>query len=320
MTYTIYHTDCFEWAEQQPDNTYHAIVTDPPFGVLEFTDKEKAKLRAGRGGVWRLPPSFDGSKRKPLPRFTVLTPEDIEILVEFFTEWSRRMYRILVPGAHIFIAANPILSQHVWVALINSGFEKRGEIIRIVRTFRGGDRPKFAHEEFKSTCTMPRANYEPWGLFRKPVEGLVADNLRKWGTGALRRITDNTPFIDLIASGRTANSEREIAPHPSLKPQAFLRQIVRASLPLGQGIVLDPFMGSGSTLAAADAIGYHSVGVERDDEYYQMAERAIPLLSKIKTEPISFDSVAADSDFEFPGDLTDLPLFTPRLDFPNYPD
>jgi hypothetical protein len=47
-----------------------------------------------------------------------------------------------------------------------------------------------------------------------------------------------------------------------LKPQAFMRQIVRAALPLGEGVVLDPFMGGGSTIAAAVAVGYASVGVE----------------------------------------------------------
>ena len=39
-----------------------------------------------------------------------------------------------------------------------------------------------------------------------------------------------------------------------------MRQIVRASLPLGNGIVLDPFMGGGSTIAAAIAVGYESIG------------------------------------------------------------
>src|ERR1700732_2044113 len=49
-----------------------AIVTDPPYGLKEYTDIEQRKLRNGRGGVWRIPPSFDGCKRNPDPRFTVL--------------------------------------------------------------------------------------------------------------------------------------------------------------------------------------------------------------------------------------------------------
>jgi site-specific DNA-methyltransferase (adenine-specific) len=75
--------------------------------------------------------------------------------------------------------------------------------------------------------------------------------------------------------------EREIAPHPSLKPQHFLRQIVRAALPMGKGIVLDPFMGSGSTIAAAEACGLRSIGLEMSEQYFRMAEEAIPRLAAL---------------------------------------
>jgi hypothetical protein len=57
--------------------------------------------------------------------------------------------------------------------------------------------------------------------------------------------------------------------------------VVRAVLPLGEGVVLDPFAGSGSTLAAADAVGYASIGLERDPTYFKMAEKAIPALAKL---------------------------------------
>ncbi len=73
-----------------------------------------------------------------------------------------------------------------------------------------------------------------------------------------------------------------MAPHPSLKPQHFLRQIVRASLPLGEGTILDPFMGSGSTIAAATACGLRSIGLEVRQEYFAMAGTAIPRLSALK--------------------------------------
>jgi site-specific DNA-methyltransferase (adenine-specific) len=81
-----------------------------------------------------------------------------------------------------------------------------------------------------------------------------------------------------MSSAPTRKKERSLAPHPSLKPQAFLRPLVRAVLPLGEGIVLDPFAGAGSTLAAAEAEGYRSVGVEKDIHYFNMARTAIPNL------------------------------------------
>ena len=55
-----------------------------------------------------------------------------------------------------------------------------------------------------------------------------------------------------------------------------MRQIVRAALPLGIGIIYDPFAGSGSTLAAAEAVGYCAVGTDRSLEYVEMARKAFP--------------------------------------------
>jgi DNA modification methylase len=277
----LFHGDCVDWLADQPERSIHAVVTDPPYGLVEYSESEQDKLRKGRGGVWRIPPSFDGHRRSPLPRFTVLDHSQREGLREFFARWAEALLPVLVPGAHVIVASNPLLSYLVAHAVVSAGFERRGEIIRLTMTMRGGDRPKNAHQEFSGVSVMPRSMWEPWLLFRKPVEGRVQDNLRRWKTGGLRRPGADQPFGDVIRSSPTHASERAIAPHPSLKPQRFLRQLVRAVLPLGEGVVLDPFAGSGSTLAACEALGYASVGVEIDAAYVSLARKAIPRLSAL---------------------------------------
>jgi site-specific DNA-methyltransferase (adenine-specific) len=112
----------------------------------------------------------------------------------------------------------------------------------------------------------------------------VSDCLRTYGTGGLRRISLDQPFADVIMSERTPRRERDVVDHPSLKPQSFLRQIVRAALPLGVGTVLDPFMGSGSSVAAAEAQGISSIGVERFVDYFEMSQQAIPKLARLTVE------------------------------------
>lgn len=276
---TLFHADCFDWLGRQAANSLHAVVTDPPYGLFEYTEEQVAKLRGGRGGVWRIPPSFDGHVRSPLPRFTVLSPEQLQELRRFFTEWGRTLLPKLVPGANVVVASNPLLSYLVSDALAASGLERRGEIVRLTMTMRGGDRPKAAHEEFSEVSVMPRSMWEPWLVYRRPLEGRVQDNLRKWGTGGFRRPEKDKPFGDVIASAPTRKAERDLAPHPSLKPQAFMRTLVRAVLPLGKGVVVDTFAGSGSTLAAAEAVGYESLGVEKDETYFKLACEAIPRLA-----------------------------------------
>ena len=277
--YQIFHIDAFTWLANANANSIHAVVTDPPYGLVEYTPKELEKKKNGNGGVWRIPPSFDGCQRSPLPRFTILKEDDKEALRMFFDKLASELIRVLVPGAHVFIATNPLVSYLVYEPFIAKGFEKRGEIIRVVQTLRGGDRPKNAHQEFRDVSVMPRSCWEPWGLFRKPCEGRVQDNLRKWWTGGLRRVSNAEPFKDLIYSSPARGVEREIAAHPSLKPQHFLRQIVKAALPLGKGIIIDPFMGSGSTIAAAAACGFESIGLEVNNEFFEMAKKAIPQLA-----------------------------------------
>jgi DNA modification methylase len=273
--------DCLEWLGRAERNSVHAVVTDPPYGLSEFTEEQQLKLRSGKGGLWRIPPAFDGCKRSPLPRFTVLSVRELRVLDEFFYVWARLLLPTLVPGANVIVASNPLLSYVVSGALARAGLERRGEIVRLVMTMRGGDRPKDAHEEFSGVSVMPRSMWEPWLVFRKPLEGRVQDNLRRWRTGGFRRPSADRPFGDVIASSPTRATERQIAAHPSLKPQAFLRQLVRGVLPLGEGVVLDPFAGSGSTLAAAEAVGYVSIGIEKDPHYFDIARHAMPALARL---------------------------------------
>src|SRR5438445_10370529 len=107
----ILHADAFEWLSRIPENSLHAIVTDPPYGVKEYNFDQLEKLDNGNGGIWRIPPSFDGHTRSPLPRFTALNPKERDQISEFFTEWAKVAVHALRPGAHVFIASNSFLSQ-----------------------------------------------------------------------------------------------------------------------------------------------------------------------------------------------------------------
>lgn len=285
----LIQADCFDWLKRLPSASIHAVVTDPPYGVKEYAPEQLEKRARGEGGIWRIPPSFDGHVRSPLPRFTALNEKERQTARDFFIAWTQALIPALRPGRHVFIAANTFLSQLVFDALHTGGLEYRGTVIRLVRTLRGGDRPKNFEEEFPDVCSMPRGGHEPWGLFRKPLPpGMsLGECLRAFQTGGLRRLPNGNPFEDVITSARTPRQERQIAPHPSLKPQAFLRQIVYAALPLGKGVIVDPFMGSGSTIAAAEAMGLRAIGVERDAGYFTMAKEAVIPLSTLYQDSVN---------------------------------
>ena len=328
MTYNLIPGNSFEVLEEWPDTTdpdadwengggVHAIVTDPPYGVIEFAEENVEKMRDGSGGVWRIPPELDGNQRNPLPRFTVLTEDDKQMLQDFFEKLGELAYKVLRPGGHIFIASTQLLMHYVSAGFDEAGLERRDVLVRETKTLRGGDRPKGAHDhpEYKMVSSMPRVYWEPWLLYRKPFDGKLEDNLGTWQTGGLRRESEERPFTDLLEDGKTGKREREITAatnpsgddsHPNVKPQALMRELCHAALPLKRGTILDPFMGSGSTLAAAEAIGYDSVGIELDEAYFEMAEDAIPKFMEISTPIEERDDVRKTKAVEESTSLTDF--------------
>ena len=283
----LIHGDCLDWLARADENAVSAIVTDPPYGVKEYEVAEIERLQNGnRGGIWRLPPKFDGSERAPLPRFTALSPKERAALIEFFASWSRAALRVIRPGGHMFVASNSFLSADVFGAVVASGWEFRGEVIRLVSTLRGGDKPKLHEDEFPTVCSLPRGHYEPWGLFRKalPPKMRAGECLREFGTGGLRFCKDGSQFRDVITSERTPKEERALSDHLSLKPISLMRQLVYASLPLGTGVVLDPFAGSGSTVAAAELEGLQAVGIERNEGYHLGSLKSVPALVRLRLD------------------------------------
>jgi len=76
---------------------------------------------------------------------------------------------------------------------------------------------------------------------------------------------------------KTSKSERNNADkntHPTVKPVELMKYLCRLVTPKG-GVVLDPFMGSGSTGMAAKDEGFDFIGIEKDEEYFKICESRI---------------------------------------------
>jgi site-specific DNA-methyltransferase (adenine-specific) len=71
---------------------------------------------------------------------------------------------------------------------------------------------------------------------------------------------------------KASKRERGDSKHPTVKPVALMRYLVRLATPPG-GLVLDPFMGTGTTGVASLAEGFRFVGFEREAEYFETAKR-----------------------------------------------
>ena len=80
---------------------------------------------------------------------------------------------------------------------------------------------------------------------------------------------------------KVSKSERgEGNTHPTVKPHELMKYLCRLVTPKG-GTVLDPFMGSGSTGMAAKDEGFEFIGIEREKEYFEVAEKRIKAASPL---------------------------------------
>ena len=88
--------------------------------------------------------------------------------------------------------------------------------------------------------------------------------------------------IDNDVTGRFVTKRKNV--HPTVKPVELMKYLCRLVTPKG-GTVLDPFMGSGSTGMAAKNEGFEFIGIEKEKEYFEIAEQRInttsPLLEYI---------------------------------------
>jgi len=65
--------------------------------------------------------------------------------------------------------------------------------------------------------------------------------------------------------------------HPTVKPISLMKYIIKLIAPPGNPICLDPFAGSGTTLLACKELGINCIGIEKEKEYLEIAEKRLGL-------------------------------------------
>jgi site-specific DNA-methyltransferase (adenine-specific) len=90
--------------------------------------------------------------------------------------------------------------------------------------------------------------------------------------GAIR--TDSGSAARFFYTAKATAAERQGVTHPTVKPLDLMAYLCRLVTPPA-GIVLDPFMGSGTTIKAALSEGFNAIGIERDPAYFEMAQHRL---------------------------------------------
>ena len=247
----------------------------------------------------------DGAGGNPFSRSRIRYGREGDAMVQFqqwFTEIAAEALRVLKPGGHLLAFGGSRTYHRLACAVEDAGFEIRDQIMWVY----GAGFPK-SHNlkgDWEGWGTALKPAHEPIVVARKPLEGTVAANVLTWGTGALnidgtrvgtgtgeeRTVVDQgrwpANFIHdgsdevLALAGdaarffycaKASKKERNAgldtpSTHPTVKPIALMRYLIRLVTPPG-GVVLDPFAGSGTTMAAALMEGAQPWGCEMTADY-----------------------------------------------------
>jgi DNA modification methylase len=248
---SLYCGNCIDNLDKIPGESIAAIITDPPYGVLDNTSE-----------TWdRLDVKLWSTLASELNR--VLTPNGYFFLFGMVSFYCK-LYPLLSPHFRIHF-------DYVWVKPNGINFAT----CKI--------KPMNQHElilclvKHKAKVSQATYNYQEIGGWGDPWK---RDGWRKSKT--ITRIMDRHnasegfryPTTVLYSQSRNTMAATERTPHPTQKPIALLEKLVLGFTNQGDAI-LDPFMGSGSTGVAAQMHGRRFIGMERDAEYFEIAKQRL---------------------------------------------
>jgi site-specific DNA-methyltransferase (adenine-specific) len=276
--FKIFHGDCNNILKSIPDCSIDCVITDPPYGISKmnhnwnsFEIKQSIKKS-----------QINACTVKKLPVAMKFDPNDAKQLGKFLNETSSDLLRVLKSGSFCLVFSQARSSHHVAMAFENSGFEIRDQLIwdygsgqgkaQGIQNFIKKNKSLSQEEKqfyitklegFKTPQLTP--TFESIWLCQKPKQGTFFDNYLSHGVGLVdfRNGSKKVKF----QHKKPSQAERlEASGHPTLKPVSLIEELIDIFCP-ENGVVLDCFMGSGTTGVACVKKNRNFIGIEKQKEY-----------------------------------------------------
>ena len=298
---TLNLDECVEFMKKMPNNSIDMVCTDPPYfldGLNNHWNKKSLDEKGSSTVVGNLPKGmkFDRNQSK---KFN-----------EFYSIVSIEVFRILKPGGSFLSFSSPRLYHSMTMAIEDAGFEIRDMLGWIytqsqVKAFSqdhiiDNDKDLSIEQkaELKNLCKhwktpQLKPAIEPICFAVKPIEGRYIDNFKKYGVGLMNtsldtkmgnsyfpsniivteNISEELDKVFLIAKPKKIE-KGEYNTHISVKPVNLISHLIKLFTKEG-GIILDPFMGSGTTAVACIHTKRNYIGIEVNKEYITISEKRI---------------------------------------------
>ena len=277
--FQLIHGEALEQIKKINTNSIDLIIIDPPYFIDKFDenwDSQKIKTAIKQAGiVGSLPVGM---------KFSVNQGINLE---EFIKTISKELYRVIKPGGFYLCFSQARLSHHMAIGIEKCGFEIR----EMLYWKRETQAKAFSHAHFVKKMNIDetekqkilnslenrktpqiRQLLETIILAEKPKDGTFVNNWIKWGVGFM----DVSQTLDgkFPSSILDVKRDGEKIDHPTVKPIKLLEHLIKLFSKEGD-IVLDCFMGSGSTGVASYNTKRNFIGIEIDPTYFQIAENRI---------------------------------------------
>lgn len=287
----IVNGDCIDLIKEIESDSIHLILSDIPYGIgiddwdilhdntnSAFLGSSPAQEKAG---------AIFKKRGKPLNGWS---EADRQIPIQYYEwclSWAKDWLRVLKPGGSAIVFAGRRLAHRCTSAFEDVGFTykdmigwvkdkapHRAQRLSVVYEKRK-DREHAAEWEGWRVGNL-RPLYEPILWFTKPYQigGTIADNVIKNGVGAYNEdgfVRYNRNPDNIIMKGALSG---EMGLHPTQKPLNLMKALIELTTKEGH-IVCDPFCGSGTTIIAAHLLNREYIGMELNQDYYQIAQKRL---------------------------------------------
>lgn len=287
----LYNGDSIQLIKELENDSVHLILSDIPYGIgyedwdvlhnntnSAFLGSSKAQEKAG--GVFK-------RRGKPLNGWSEADKKIPFEYQEWCSSWASEWLRVLKPGASVFIFAGRRLSHRCICAMEEAGFIFRDMIAwekdsaphraqRISEVYKRRNDSENEKKWYGWRVGNLRPVFEPILWFQKPYKlgATLADNVINHEVGAFNDLLWNKYTINSQNIIKTKKEKSDHGLHPTQKPLQLMSALIELTTKPGQ-LVLDPFMGSGSTCVSAKSLGRKYIGFELDKNYFEIAEQRI---------------------------------------------
>jgi site-specific DNA-methyltransferase (adenine-specific) len=285
----IQNMDAFEGLKKIKDKSIDLIATDPPYFIEGMGDDwDKEKLSGNR---------TKNTTIASLPGGMKFDPEQGKKVQDFSYKVGQEYFRILKPGGFLISFSQARLYHRMTVGFEDCGFEIR---YMLGWTYEGQakaftqdhfiNKMKISDEEKEKLkknlggrkTPQLKPMIEPMCLGQKPKEGTFIENWVKYGVGLVDvSVLWNDKFPgNLIACPKPSKEERgHKNEHLTVKPIKLMEHLIKVFSKEGD-LVLDPFLGSGTTAVAVLANNRRIVGFEINSEYFETIKGKVSFYEK----------------------------------------